>query len=228
MRSIEKMPKSIVHAVCAIQKSLDAVSKTQKNQHGGYMFASTDDVYAALTRKMGEVGLMIVSFEDNCEIVRLEKDGKTVQWARFEYSYLLATEEDTWTDERLKRTLFIQLTGPQSFQAAQSYAEKSFFRSLFKIPTGDMDLDSMAQAETVEGQASINGGGGKRKSSHAAKKDGTTQVFEDIRAKIRDAKNAEILSQIPDLYADELSQMPTQWSVIISNEYEDRMEALRS
>jgi hypothetical protein len=228
MRSIEKMPKSIVHAICKIKASVDAVKKSQKNQHGGWMFSSTDDVYAAIARKMGEVGLACIALERECEVVRIEKEGKTVQWLHASYQFVLATEEDTWTDDACKRSVYTQITGPQSFQGAQSYCEKSFLRSLYKLPSGDMDLDSMAQAETEEGQASINGNGGKRKSSHAAKKDGTTQVFEDIRAKIKDAPNAEVLSQIPDLYADELSQMPTQWSVIISNEYEDRMEALRS
>jgi hypothetical protein len=39
----------------------------------------------------------------------------------------------------------LQITGPQSFQAAQSYNEKAFLRSLFKIPTGDMDLDALPE-----------------------------------------------------------------------------------
>jgi hypothetical protein len=224
----EPIPKSIVRAICKISASADAVKKSQKNQHGGYMFSSTDDIYAAIARKMGEVGLTCIALERGCEVVRVEKEGKTVQWLHASYQFVLATEEDTWTDDGCKRSVYTQITGPQSFQGAQSYCEKSFLRSLYKLPSGDMDLDSMAQAETEEGQASINGNGGKRKSSHAAKKDGTTQVFEDIRAKIKDARNADVLSQIPDLYAEELSQMPAQWSVIISNEYEDRMEALRS
>lgn len=231
--NVEPVPGPIVRAICEIKRSLEAVHKTQRNTHGGYMFASTDDIYAALTRKMGEVGLIVVTLEDGCEIKRIEskdKDGNArhVQWAHLEYSFVLATEDATWTDKRAKRTLYIQLTGPQSFQAATSFAEKAYLRSLFKLPTGDMDLDSMPQAETEEGQAALNGNGGKRKSSYAAKKDGTDKTFNEIRQKIAEAKSADLLAQIPDLYAEELARLPMRWSEMISNEYEDRMEALRS
>ncbi|WBT40137.1 ERF family protein [Hyphomicrobium sp. DMF-1] len=224
---VEKLPKSIVKAICEIKKSLEAVSKTQKNSHGGYMFASTDDIYAALTRKMGQVGLVIMALEDKCEIVKVEKDGKTVQWAHFEFSFVLATDEDTWSDERAKRTLYIQVTGPQTFQAAQSYAEKSYMRSLFKTPTGDMDLDSMPQAETEEGQAALNGNGGKRKSSAAAKRDGTDKLFNEIKQKIETAESLDMLEQLPDLYADEIATLPRHWNELIQHTYEDRAAELR-
>ena len=228
MHNVEKIPKSIVRAVCEIKQSLEAVSKTGKNSHGGYMFASTDDIYAALTRKMGEVGLLVTSLEDKCEIVKIDKDGKTVQWAHFEFSFVLSTEDDTWTDARAKRTLYIQITGPQTFQAAQSYAEKCYLRSLFKLPTGDMDLDSMPQGETMESQHALNGNGGKRKSSAAAKRDGTDKVFNDLVKAIKDAPNAEVLQQIPELYVDEIATLPRQWNELYEQHYEDRMAEFRA
>lgn len=229
---VEKIPKSIVKAICEIKKSLEAVSKTQKNSHGGYMFASTDDIYAALTRKMGQVGLIVMPLEDKCEIVRIEKKGKdgepqTVQWAHLEYSFVLATDEDTWSDPRAKRTLYIQVTGPQTFQAATSFAEKAYLRSLFKIPSGDMDLDSMPQAETEEGQAALNGNGGKRKSSAAAKRDGTDKLFNEIKQKIETAESLDMLEQLPDLYADEIATLPRHWNELIQHTYEDRVAELR-
>lgn len=232
MASVEKIPKSIVRAICEIKKTIEAVAKTQKNSHGGYMFSSTDDIYAAVARKMGQVGLVILPLEERCEIVRIEKEGKdgkpqTVQWAHLEYSFALATDEDTWTDPRAKRTLYIQVTGPQTFQAATSFVEKAYLRSLFKIPSGDMDLDSMPQSETEEGQVALNGNGGKRKSSYAAKKDGTDKVFNEIKQKIEQAPSVEMLEQIPDLYADEIGALPRAWGEIIQNTYEDRMDALR-
>lgn len=229
---VEKLPKSIVKAICEIKKSLEAVSKTQKNSHGGYMFASTDDIYAALTRKMGQVGLIVMPLEDKCEIVRIEKKGRdgepqTVQWAHLEYSFVLATDEDTWSDPRAKRTLYIQVTGPQTFQAATSFAEKAYLRSLFKIPSGDMDLDSMPQAETEEGQAALNGNGGKRKSSAAAKRDGTDKLFNEIKQKIETAESLDMLEQLPDLYADEIARLPRHWNELIQHTYEDRAAELR-
>lgn len=225
---VTPIPASIVKAICAIQATLDAVKKSQRNAHGGYDFASTDDIYAALARKMGEVGLMVMALEDTAEVVRIEKDSKTVQWLRCVFGFLLATETDTWSDPRARRTLYIQITGPQTFQAAQSYAEKAYLRSLFKLPTGDMDLDAMPQAETEEGQLALTGQGAKRKSSSAAKKDGTSEVFATIRRAIQQAATAELLDQIPDLYAEEIATLPRAWNEIIQSEYEDRMMVLRS
>ena len=231
--AVAQIHPSIVKAICTIMAQMEAVKKTQKNHHGGYMFASTDDFYAALARKMGEVGLMCLSLEDHePEIQRVEttdKEGKakTSQWAKFSFSFVLATEEATWSDPRSRRTMFIQITGPQTFQAAQSYAEKSYYKSLFKIPSGDMDLDGLAQAETEEDQVALNGAPKKRKSSSAAKKDGTTELFNDIKQKMEQAPNAEYLQQIKTLYVAEIGELPERWAALINDTYDDRMTALR-
>lgn len=219
---IDQIPASIVQAICAVQASLGAVSKSNRNQHGGYQFASTDDIYAALTRKMGEVGLTIISLEDLCEVKRVEKDGKISQWAQLEFSFVLATAEATWTDKRARRTLYIQITGPQTFQAAQSYAEKAFLRSLFKIPTGDMDLDSMPQGDTEEDQIVLSQQR-RPKSSSRAKKDGDDRVFNEIRNSIRTAQSRDLLMQIRTLYNDEWTSMPSRWHELLEHEYEDRL-----
>lgn len=213
---------SIVKAVCRIMGTVQAVKKTQRNLHGGYQFASTDDIYAAITHKMGECGLVLITREDSCEIVRVEKEGKTSQWARITFSFVLATEEGTWADPGARRTLYIQVTGAQTFQAAQSYAEKSFLRSLFKLPTGDMDLDGMPQSDTEEGHVALNGGG-KRKSSSASKKDGTDKTFNTIRGEIANALNPDHLRHVREAYADEWSAMPARWVEILNDEFEDRM-----
>lgn len=213
---------SIVKAVARIMTAVQSVPKSQRNQHGGYMFASTDDIYAAITHKMGECGLVLITREDSCEIVRVEKDGKTSQWARITFSFILATAEGTWADPGARRTLYIQVTGAQTFQAAQSYAEKSFMRSLFKLPTGDMDLDGMPQSDTEEDQIALNSSS-KRKSSSGAKKDGTDKTFNEIRRAIADAPGADYLQQVRTLYADEWAKMPARWVELLDNEYEDRL-----
>lgn len=147
MSETAQISGSIVKAICAVMTTMAAVKKSQKNTHGGYMFASTDDIYAALTQKMGEVGLVCLALEDGKpEIERFpDKDGQPKPWLKVAYRYVLATEDATWSDPDSRRSLFIQVTGPQTFQAAQSYCEKSYLRSLFKIPTGDMDLDSLPE-----------------------------------------------------------------------------------
>lgn len=141
------IPSSIVLAIAAVMSSLEAVKKSNKNTHGGYNFASTDDIYAAVTKKMGEIGFVIIALEEAPPEIRTvtSKDGKPSQWMRICHLFILATKDATWTDRRCRRTLTLQVTGAQSFQAAQSYNEKAFLRSLFKIPTGDMDLDALPE-----------------------------------------------------------------------------------
>jgi len=223
----DPIPGSIIKAICAVQTTMEAVRKSQRNHHGAYNYASTDDIYAALTRRMGEVGLALIALEDLCEIRRVEgKDSKgeikISQWAHMEFSFVLATADATWSHKNLRRSLYIQVTGPQTFQAALSYAEKSVMRSLFKIPTGDMDLDSVSQGDTEEDQAALNSRA-KRKSSSAAKKDGTDVTFNEIRAKVQSAPNREYLQQVRTLYAEEWDAMPTRWHELLEHEYEDRM-----
>ncbi len=215
------LPSSIVVAVCQVQSAVDPVKKSHKNQHGGYMFASTDDIYAALTRKMGEIGLMcLVMEEKDVEIVRVEKDGKTSQWGKFVFSFVLATKDATWTDPRNRRSLFIQITGPQTFQAANSYAEKSYLKSLFKLPTGEMDLDGMPQAETEEDQVALNGiGKAKRKSSAEGKRDGSVKLFNELRAKIVAAEGATDCEGIWRSHAAFLSTAPRGWYETLSEDY---------
>lgn len=216
---------SIVKATLKVQAAIAAVSKDGRNQHGGYQFASTDAVYAALTHKLAECGLMILCLEEEKpEIVRVEKDGKTTQWGKFVFSFVLATEESTWTDPRSRRSLFIAINGPQSFMAAQSYAEKAYLRSLFKLPTGDMDLDSMPQGETEEDQAALNGiGRTKRKSSAEGKRDGSVKRFNALRAAIQAADGAIPCRDLWTAHASDLSVMPRAWYETLSEDYSVRM-----
>lgn len=218
---------SIIKAICKVQSTLGAVKKSQKNQHGGYMFASTDDIYAELTRRMSEAGLVIMALEQECEIQRIERDGKTSQWAKLVFSFVLATEEATWTDAGSRRTLFIQVTGPQTFQAAQSYAEKSYMRALFKMPTGDMDLDAVAQGDTEDAQVALNSPS-KRKSSSAAKKDGTDALFNAIKAHIvGNYGNRPGLLAVREKYAEQWNEMPARWVEILNDEFEDALASCR-
>lgn len=223
----EQIHSTIIQAICQVQSGLGAVKKSQKNVHGGYMFASTDDIYAELCRSMAAAGLVIIPLEEEAEIQRVEKEGKVSQWARCVFSFVLATSEATWTDKRSKRTLFIQVTGPQTFQAAQSYAEKAYLRALFKIPTGDMDLDSLAQADTEEDQAALNSRA-KRKSSASSKRDGTDDVFNGIRAELAAAYgDRSKLKSIRSGHAVAWSQMPARWVEILDQEYEDALLSCR-
>lgn len=216
------IPASIVKAICAIKSTVEALKKSGKNPHGGYQFSSTDDLYAAIARKMGDVGLMCLALEVENEIKRIEKDGKTSQWLRVVYQYVWATETDTWTDTSNRRTVCTQVTGPQTYQAAQSFAEKAYLRSTFKLPSGDMDLDSMPQADTEE-ELNDMLTPRKKKSSSAAKKDGTAGIFNDLRGAISGADGPADLHLIKKNAWSIWEQMPERWRQILDEEFEDKL-----
>jgi len=223
MRQVEPIHPSIVTAICKIQASLDAVRKTGKNAHGGYSFSSTDDIFAALTRRFGEVGLSVIPLEVENETVRIEKDGKTVQWLKVAYEFVLATPEATWSDPRCRRSLFILHTGPQTHQAAASYAYKSFLRSLLMLPTGDVDLDSMPQADNEDDQVALSERK-PRKSSAEGKRDGSVKKFNDLKERISKADGPADLMQLRTANIALWETLPRAWAETLNEDYYVKMQ----
>lgn len=224
------MHGSIVKAIAAIQKSLHAVAKNETNSFGKYKFVSTDDIYAAITKKMGDVELSIITTERDVEVKRLDtKKGETAQWLKITFGFILATPDGSYTDPSLCRTVFVQITGPQTFAAAQSFAHKAFLRSLFLIPTGDKDLDEMPQADTEEEQLALNRQT-PRKSSAEGKRDGSVKKFNGILTTIKTCATAEDLLQIRVQHMDEngtpWADMPRAWADTIQQDWEVRAEDL--
>jgi len=230
------IPGSIVKALCAVQATLEAVAKSDFNKHGAYKFASTDDIYAAVTRKLGEVGLMIYPLEltptqeQNATVPVFDREGvktgdKTVTKLRFHFGYMLATEEASWFDPRSSRTIVVLHTGPQTFNAAESYCQKAYLRALLKIPTGDQDLDAMPQADSEEDQVALAGiGRSKRKSSAEGKRDGSVKRFNELRAAIQKAQGAIDCQEVWAKSASELSTMPRAWYETLAEDYSVTME----
>lgn len=214
MKHIQDMPASIVKAIAEIQTSVASVKRDGRNSHGGYDFASTDAIYAALSVKMGQAGLTMLTLEDPPEIKVIETtdakgNPRRQQWGKFGFQFVLATDDGTWTDERCKRSLYIQIMGAQTFMAAQSYAEKTFLRSLFKLPTGDLDLDALPTDDEP-----------KRISSSGAKKD---QLWDKFNNELSDAMDLTTVMEIEGRYS---SKMPNGWKVPMHDALESKRQTL--
>ena len=219
-----RVPGSIVKAICKVQSSIEkSVKQDGKNQHGNYKFTSTDAIYAALTLKLAEAGLTIITLEDGpVEVEKFDGPRGPSKWLKCRFRFILATEQDTWDHEGSTRSLFVQITGPQTFMAAQSYAEKTFLRSLFKLPTGDLDLDAMPQ-EAAEDERP------KRKSSAQAKRDGDQDRFNEVRGLIQAATTAEGLRHLYSEFADRecaWADFPERWAQMLEDDYAVRYEDL--
>lgn len=215
MKHIADMPPSVVIAIAQVQEHMSSVARDGRNAHGGYDFASTDAIYAALSVKMGQAGLTIVTLEDEPEIKIIEStdrqgNPKKQQWCKFKFTFVLATADGTWTDDRLSRSLFIQVLGPQTFMAAQSYAEKSFLRSLFKIPTGDLDLDALPADDEPA----------RRTSSASAKREGVWEKFQN------ELDSADDMTSIVELEQRYTSKMPKKWHTPMYDALENKRQSM--
>lgn len=235
---VRVIPGPIVAALARVQASIEAVSKSGFNKHGQYKYSSVDDIYAAVTLKLGEAGIIIYPLEleqpaaKSTTVDQFDKEGnkvgtKTVTSLTFRFGYVLATEQHTWFDPRSARTITVQHTGPQTYNGAESYCQKAFLRGLFKLPTGDMDLDSFPQADTVEDQvAAVEPK--KRKSSSAAKKDGTTDEFNAIRAAIASAIDLDHLRSVRLHHESIIATLPERWASIVEDDFVAKSDDLRA
>ena len=144
-----KMPPEIAKAVVAVMKNVHAVSKDKENPQGGYRYASVDQFYDEIRAPMAAAGLFTMAQEDEQttavrESVDRFSNKKTSAWMTCVYSIWLYHESGVEYGP-IKRVITVVASGPQASAAAESYVTKYFLRNLFKIATGDMDVDAMPQ-----------------------------------------------------------------------------------
>lgn len=141
------MPPKVTEAVAAVMKEVPKLAKGERNTHGNYNFASIDDFLEAVRPLMAKVGLVIASDEDDFEVID--------KWLRMRFAFSVHCGGESAGPYR-RSIMVLASMGAQAFGAGQSYAEKQFLRSLFKIATGEgsaIDADSHAQQPLERTQA---------------------------------------------------------------------------
>lgn len=84
-------------------------------------------------------------------------------------------------------------------------------------------LNIIAREEDDDGEKAI-----KLKSSYAAKKDGTSELHQEILNLIRSAVNLAMLRHIDTTYRDDFNSMPVKWRQIIKDEYALKWDELQA
>jgi hypothetical protein len=141
-----RIPQSIAKAIVQVMTKVETIKKDAKNTHGNYDYASVDSVYEGTRKAMAEAGLIILPMEEEATQVN-DKIFK------FVFSFIFATETDTWEDPRNKRTVYMQWMGPQTFQGGQSYCEKAMLKGTFKLDTGDPEQEALPGGSMPEEKA---------------------------------------------------------------------------
>jgi hypothetical protein len=159
---MDAMPKEIAGAIKLVMSAVGRLVKDGKNQHGGYSYASTDAFFEAINPACSEAGLIIKPRAKSVTIETFEvtekNTGKIVQKRMVvgRYNFILIHESGaTWCDELDDRMIALDFTGPQSFGAVESYAVKTFLRSLFIVATGDKDADAQEQFQAEVIRANV-------------------------------------------------------------------------
>jgi len=141
-----RIPAEIAIAIGAVMAQVKSLPKGERNDHGGYAFASIDAFLAAIGPLCSAAGLIVVQDEESMETI--DRGGKA--WLRITYSFLLAHTSGVMWDRPTKRTVYQRIDGPQTTGGTQSYAMKMYLRSLFQIPTGDQDDPDFHAKEAMQ------------------------------------------------------------------------------
>lgn len=139
------MPKEVAEAIAAVMGELTKLEYTQTNTYSNYRYAGVDDFYEAIRPLMAKAGLVIVPEEISTSSLSTETSNGKRSWLVIKYDFTLNVGGVEW-GFRPKRTAMADASmGSQAFGAAASYAEKFFLRALFKVATGEPDIDGAAE-----------------------------------------------------------------------------------
>lgn len=147
------MDEKISNAIAQVMGGIEKLSKDDTNKHANYKFASIDAFLEEVRPLMAKANLVIDSDEEDFEVIagtKVDQRGNEVDdsWLKMRYAFYIYCQGATH-GPRYRTTMVRASMGSQAFGAAQSYAEKQFLRSLFKIATGEggsIDADSHEQS----------------------------------------------------------------------------------
>jgi len=147
---LPQLPPKVAKAISDVMFGIAKLEKDANNPHANYKYAGIESFLEMVRPLCAQAGLIIIQDEESYEFREAtDKYGKPLTWLVMVYSFGLAhSSGETWS-HRIRRTGMVQASmGSQAFGAAQSYALKSFLRSIELIATGDSeDADSHAQSE---------------------------------------------------------------------------------
>ena len=134
----------IFEAMCAIQKEVETIAKTEKNVQQNYSFRSIDQVYESLHGLLAKHGVFTVP-----EVIESQTEERTSKSGGVLISRILKIKYTFYADDGSNVFAIIQGEGMDSgdkgSNKAMSAAHKYLFLQVFSIPTSDKkdaDYDS--------------------------------------------------------------------------------------
>lgn len=139
------MPPEIAAAIVKVMSGIKRLAKEGTNTFQRYKFTSVDQFYEAVGPLMADAGIFTLVLETEMDVDRRETTDdrgqtKASMWLSATYDIYVYHASGICFGP-VARSTQVQASGAQSYAAAMSFVEKYFLRSLFKIPTGDTDVD---------------------------------------------------------------------------------------
>lgn len=144
-----KMPAEIAKAIITVKKNVHAITKDKENSQGNYKYASVDQFYDEIREAMADAGVFTMTHEVSSSVATKEV---TDNWGKTKRSNWLTCVYHIWLYHEsgveygpIPREITVVASGPQANASAESFITKYFLRNLFKIATGDIEVDAQAQ-----------------------------------------------------------------------------------
>jgi hypothetical protein len=143
------MPPEIAKAIIGVMRGIRTIGKDGDNKHGGYKYTSVDQFFELVGPLMAANGIFDLILEQSLNVEKktsVDNYGKekTSNWLIGVY-HIWIYHDSGVSYGPIRREMQVVASGPQAYGSAPSYLEKYFLRSLFKVPTGDVDADSHPQ-----------------------------------------------------------------------------------
>ncbi len=149
LRERPRMPPEIAKSIVQAMAKVKRLENDAENKFQHYKYASVDAFFEALGPILSECKIFSIPNEIDSEVMQLSSTddrgvSKVSNWLVVNYEMVIYHESGVEFALPPKR-IQVVASGPQSYGAWMSYAEKFVWKGLLKIPTGDADVDDMDQ-----------------------------------------------------------------------------------
>ena len=133
---------SITGRVVAVKLEIRPVAKNGYNSHGKYKHSTIDDVYHEVRPLLAKHGLDLRTTIEEYNVTKVPRDDGRGDGTRLDFTFSMGFDSvDGDTEPRDIRYLSLPLTGPQTFEIAQSFAAKQYLRARLQLETGDFESE---------------------------------------------------------------------------------------
>lgn len=186
--------------------------KNRDNPFAKNNYANLDSVLESIADPLCDNGLLLTQW-----IGEVRADGKgRVEidvWTRLEHA-------DSGEYMQVRAPMPVLKHDPQGVGSATTYGRRYGLKPAIGIPEID---DDGAAASGQESEIRP-----KRKSAAESKRDGTTELFNEIRKEIAESINVEHLRHVGETRREELENMPDKWADLLRDDYSVKLDELKA